>query len=104
LAGRRKPGIVGESAIGEAAGERRIGTREGVYDRADEGAAREAIPRLAWPGRPASRADEGAIGEAHAGAVAAVGDHADAGIVDELAVGEGDVANRLAFAFHVHSA
>src|SRR4051794_6244384 len=53
------------------------------------------------PDRPVRRADEQAAGEARTFAVSAVGDHPRAHVVDELATGEAEVADRRRFRFDI---
>src|SRR3954447_18383850 len=103
FAAEREFRIVGEVAGDEAGRKRRVRIGERVHDGADERAAAKAEARLIRPGGPGGGSDEQAVDEARPRAVAAVRDHSAAGIVDELAAGETEVADRPPLRLDVHS-
>src|SRR3954447_608368 len=102
LAARRKFWIIRETARDEAGRQRGVRTGERVHHCADERAAAKAEARLVRPGRPGGGPHKQAADKARTCAVAAVGDHTAAPVVDKLAAGEIEVADRPPLGLDVH--
>src|SRR4029079_963953 len=103
FAGRAESRVVGEGAIEKLCGARRIGIPPGVIDRADEDAVANPHFGPSRPRRAVRRPDEFTALEAKVAGLSGPGDHAEPGIVGELAVLERDIADWGCFGFDIHT-